>query len=232
MAKGSNRNTSAVTHGRPDGINNVIVSGQNLTIADVVNVAQYGANVSLTDDEQVLQRVQASSDYIREAVENHEPIYGVTTGFGGMSGVVIPVEDANELQNHLIWAHKTGTGLRLPGADVRAGMLIRANSFLIGISGIRLSFIRRIETFLNADVTPHVYQLGSIGASGDLVPLSYIAGALTGLNAGYKVDFKGEEIDSIDALKRLDLPRMSLGPKEGLAIMNGTSLMTGIAANC
>jgi phenylalanine ammonia-lyase len=101
-----------------------------------------------------------------------------------------------------------------------------------GASGIRLEIIQRIENFLNVGVTPHIYEYGSIGASGDLTPLSYITGALIGFDESYKVDYLDEEIDAPAALNRLGLSPLSLLPKEGLAMMNGTSVMTGIAANC
>ncbi|MBD2385487.1 HAL/PAL/TAL family ammonia-lyase [Cylindrospermum sp. FACHB-282] len=208
------------------------VGNHDLTIDEVVSVARHGAKVQLSDNQDVLQGVQASCDYIKNAVESGQPIYGVTSGFGGMANVVISPESAELLQNNLIWYHKTGAGQRLPIADIRAAMLLRANSHLYGASGIRLEIIRRMEIFLNAGVTPHVYEFGSIGASGDLVPLSYITGALVGLDRCYTVDFKGEEIDAPTALKRLGLEPLQLLPKEGLAMMNGTSVMTGIAANC
>lgn len=210
----------------------VIVGNQNLTIDEVVSVACHGAQVRLTDRDEILQGVQASCDYITNAVESGKPIYGVTSGFGGMAHVAISREQAAELQTNLIWFLKSGAGRRLPLADVRAAMLLRANSHLHGASGIRLELIQRIETFLNAGVTPHVYEFGSIGASGDLVPLSYITGALIGLDTCFTVDFKGEELDAPTALSWLGLPQLQLLPKEGLAMMNGTSVMTGIAANC
>lgn len=195
-------------------------------------MARHGAQACLTDHNDILQGVQASCDYIANAVESGKPIYGVTSGFGGMANIAISPEDAASLQNNLIWYHKSGAGQRLPIADVRAAMLLRANSHLHGASGIRLELIQRMETFLNAGVTPHVYEFGSIGASGDLVPLSYITGALIGLDSCYTVDFNGEEVDAPTALSRLGLPCLQLLPKEGLAMMNGTSVMTGIAANC
>ncbi len=210
----------------------VIVGNHSLTIDEVVSVARHGAQLRLTDNDDILQGVQASCDYISDAVESGKPIYGVTSGFGGMANIVISPEDADLLQNNLIWFLKSGAGQRLPSADVRAAMLLRVNSHLHGASGIRLELIQRIETFLNAGVTPHVYEFGSIGASGDLVPLSYITGALIGLDACFTVDFNGEEIDAPTALCRLNLPQLQLLPKEGLAMMNGTSVMTGIAANC
>lgn len=210
----------------------VVLRGKNLTIPEVVRVARYGAHVRLTDEEEILRRVEVSCGYITNAIEAGQPIYGVTTGFGGMANIVIASEDAAELQNNLIWSLKTGTGRRLPIADVRAAMLLRANSLLHGISGVRLEILRRIETFLNAGVTPHVYEFGSIGASGDLVPLTYITGALIGLDACFTVDFNGQEVDALTALEQLGLPRLYLRAKEGLAMINGTSAMTGIAANC
>ncbi|NEO64575.1 MAG: aromatic amino acid lyase, partial [Moorea sp. SIO4G2] len=197
-----------------------------------VRVARHGTQVCLTDQDQVLQGVQASCDYIAEAVASGQPIYGVTSGFGGMANVVISPEHAIQLQNNLMRYHKVGAGRKLSIADVRAAMLLRANSHMYGASGIRMELIQRMETFLNAGVTPHVYEFGSIGASGDLTPLAYITGALTGIDSCYTVDFNGEEMDAPTALSRLGLSPLPLLPKEGLAMMNGTSVMTGIAANC
>ena len=210
----------------------VIIRGESLTVDDVVRVARFGTKVSLTEEEPVLEKVQASFDFIMQAVDAEKPIYGVTTGFGGMADVLISKDETTELQNNMVWFLKTGAGKRLPIEDVRAGMLLRANSLMQGISGVRLDLIRRIEVFLNAGITPHVQELGSIGASGDLVPLASITGALIGSDTSFKVDFNGEELDAISALDRLGLPQMRLAPKEGLAMTNGTSIMTGIAANC
>ena len=210
----------------------VIIRGESLTVDDVVRVARFGTKVSLTEEEPVLEKVQASFDFIMQAVDAERPIYGVTTGFGGMANVLISKDETTELQNNMVWFLKTGAGKRLPNEDVRAGMLLRANSLMQGISGVRLDLIRRIEVFLNAGITPHVQELGSIGASGDLVPLASITGALIGSDTSFKVDFNGEELDAISALDRLGLPQMRLAPKEGLAMTNGTSVMAGIAANC
>ncbi len=221
----------------------VVIRGDRLTIDDVVHVARRRASVQLTDEKEVLTRVEASNAYIVNATAacrpaigvipaTCKPIYGVTTGFGGMANVFISPEMASELQTNLIFYHKTGAGRRLPLPDVRAAMVIRANSHLLGISGLRLELIQRIVSFLNAKVTPHVREFGSIGASGDLTPLAAITGALIGLDESFTVDFDGEEIDSVAALKRLGLPRLELLPKEGLAMINGTCVMTGIAALC
>lgn len=210
----------------------LVVGDRPLTINEVVSVARHGFQVRITDAPDILDRVQASCDYIENAVESGQPIYGVTSGFGGMANVAISRECAAQLQNNLIWFLKSGAGKRLPLADIRAAMILRLNSHLQGASGIRLELIERMANFLNAGVTPYVYELGSIGASGDLVPLSYITGALIGLDQSYTVDFNGKELDALTALELLGLERLQLLPKEGLAMVNGTSVMTGIAANC
>ncbi|MBF0099524.1 MAG: aromatic amino acid lyase [Desulfobacterales bacterium] len=210
----------------------IVIKGDSLSIDDVVNVARFAYQVILSGNETIAKRIQASVDYINNAVESGEPIYGVTSNFGGMSNIAIPKEEAILLQNNLPWPHKTGTGNRLSNEDVRSAMLLRANSFLIGVSGVRIEIIHRLILFLNNAITPHVYDMGSIGASGDLVPLSYIAGSLMGLDSCYQVSIDGQDVDALHALKRLGLNPISLNPKEGLSIINGTSVMTGIAANC
>ncbi|OCR00335.1 histidine ammonia-lyase [Oscillatoriales cyanobacterium USR001] len=212
--------------------NAVTVGNRRLSVEEVAKVARFKTRVRLNDENEVVDRVQASCDYITDAVESGKPIYGVTTGFGGMANTEIAPEEAASLQNNLIWFLKAGAGPKLPIACVRAAMLLRINSHLQGASGIRLELIKRTIAFLNAGVTPHVCELGSIGASGDLVPLAQITGALIGLDDSFTVDFNGREMSAIQALELLDLPRIDLRPKEGLAMVNGTSVMTGIAANC
>src|ERR1700759_2953072 len=154
----------------------VVLRGRDLTIDDVARVARGGYRVRISDDARMHQRVKASQEYVTRLVLSGERMYGVTTGFGGRSDTVVSADDARELQSTLLWFLKSGAGGRLPTADVRAGMLLRANSLLCGVSGIRRELIRRFELFLNEEVTPHVRELGSIGASGDLVPLAAIAG--------------------------------------------------------
>ena len=210
----------------------VTIRGKNLTINEVVRVARYGATVKLTNAPEIRKRLEDSHDYIVEAARRGKSIYGVTTGFGGMANTVISPEETADLQDNLIWFMKSEAGKRLPLADVRAAMIIRANSHLLGLSGLRLELVRRMITFLNANITPHVCEFGSIGASGDLTPLASITAALIGHNEKVTVDFEGQEIDALTALERLGLPRLKLHPKEGLAMINGTSVMSGIAVNC
>jgi len=210
----------------------VMVRGDDMTLEDVVAVARKRVPVALTEESSIVERVVAAATCIEEAACSGMPVYGVTSGFGGMADVIITPEDAAELQNNIIWYHKTGAGDNLPVEDVRASMLLRANTLMKGVSGARLELIQRIVDFLNADVTPRVPELGSIGASGDLVPLTYIAGSLIGLDPCFTVDYEGEVLPSTEVLERLGLRRMNMQPKEGLAMINGTSVMTGVAANC
>lgn len=119
------------------------------------------------------------------------------------------------LQRLAVWQHKSTTGPRLPEADVRAAMLLRANSLMKGVSGVRLELIERYVVFLNAGATSHVFQRGSIGASGDLVPLSYIAGAILGLDPAFMVDLAGEAVDSHTASSAWACRPSSFCPRKG-----------------
>jgi phenylalanine ammonia-lyase len=210
----------------------VALSGTGLTIDQLIDVARDSRPVMISSEPAVLEPVQQACAFMQRAVAEGQTIYGVTTGFGGMANVLIPAEESDMLQDNMLWYHKTGAGRLLPVSDVRAAMVLRANSHLRGASGPRLELIERLLAFLNAGVTPHVPELGSIGASGDLVPLTYITGALIGHDAGYMVEFDGENIEAVSALERLALPRMRLQPKEALAMLNGTSVSTAIAAGC
>lgn len=208
----------------------VTITGQDLTIADIRAVA-LGAKVALTDDPAILARIEKSREIIAVGVERGEQIYGVTTLFGGMADQYVGPDLLADVQRIAVWQHKSTTGPRLPAEDVRAAMLLRANSFVKGASGVRREIIERYLAFLNAGAHPHVHQRGSIGASGDLVPLSYIGGAVIGLDPAFLVDVDGETLDAHAALARLGLEPLNLQPKEGLALNNGTGASTGIAAN-
>lgn len=209
----------------------VVIAGRELTVDEVVAAARHARPVSLTSERAVLARVDASASFIEWAVRTGEPIYGVNTGFGGMADVTIPEADLKPLQNNLVRFMTVCVGDHLPLEDVRAAMLLRANSHLKGASGVRRELLDRMVLFLNRGVTPLVRSMGSIGASGDLAPLASIAGCLIGADPCYKVDMNGETVDCVTALERLGLEPLTLGPKEGLGMINGTSVMTGIAAN-
>lgn len=208
----------------------VTISGGDLTIAQIGEVAR-GAPVRLSDDPAVLERIEKSRRIVQDKIARGEQVYGVTTLFGGMADRHVGPDLLRDVQTLALWQHRSTTGPLLSVPDTRAAMLLRANSLMKGASGIRLEIIERFAAFLNAGATPHVYERGSIGASGDLVPLTYIGGSIVGLDPAFLVDFKGETLDCHTALKRLDYSPLPLEPKEGLALNNGTGASTGVAAN-
>jgi phenylalanine ammonia-lyase len=210
----------------------VVLNDGGLSLADLIRVARHGVSVVIDDDPTVLARIEASRTLLQQALQRGEAIYGVTSGFGGMAHLSIDGLNAVELQNNLPWFLKTGCGPRLNDADVRAAMLLRANALMRGASAIRMELIDRLVLFLNHGATPHVYQFGSIGASGDLVPLANISGALIGLGDAFLVDLAGETLPAPVALQRLGLEPMQLAQKEGLALVNGTAVHTAVAAGC
>lgn len=210
----------------------IVLTGEGLTIDGLVAAARHGRPVRLTGERSVMERVEASSSFIEWAVRTGEPIYGVNTGFGGMANVVIGEADLGSLQANLLRFLNVCAGDHLPLEDVRAAMLLRANSHLRGASGVRKELIERLLAFLNGGAVPLVRSLGSIGASGDLAPLATITGAVVGADQCFKVSMGGETISCLQALQRLGLKPLALGPKEGLGMVNGTSVMTGVAANC
>lgn len=222
--------SAPVTSG--NGTGSITIRGEGLSLNDIMQVARRRHRVSMPTDAAVLQRVEASREFIERAVASGEAIYGVTTLFGGMANVAVPKEAAAALQNNLPLSHRTGVGQFLSNEDVRAAMLLRANALLRGASGVRLELIRRLIIFLNENVTPRLHCHGSIGASGDLVPLAYVVGSICGLAEGFKVDYDGQEMDALAALELMNLPRLKLEAKEALALMNGTSVMNGVAATC
>ncbi|PQA87672.1 HAL/PAL/TAL family ammonia-lyase [Hyphococcus luteus] len=206
------------------------ISGDGLSLEQISKVVQ-GERVELADDPAVTARIEASCLRLEEAIKAGEPIYGVSTLYGGMADQSVPPERMSELQHIALWHHKTATGPRLAREDVRAAMLLRANTLAKGYSAVRRELIERYLTFLNNNVSPHTFKRGSIGASGDLVPLSYIGASVVGLGPAFMVDFDGEDIDCISALERLGMKPLKLLPKEGLALNNGTTASTGVAAN-
>ncbi|CAG8805648.1 2434_t:CDS:1, partial [Racocetra persica] len=213
-------------------LNHVEIDGEGLTIENVIQVSRFHREARLTTNNAIRDKITSSNNYVNNAIAEGKIIYGVNTNFGGMAKKHLPIEELNLLQKNLIWGCKCSVGKQLPVEHVRASMLIRANALMRGVSGIRLELIERLIKFLNADLIPVVREYGSVGASGDVVPLTNIAGVIIGLDSSFKVNYLGSEIDALSALSKLELKPITLGPKEGLALINGTSFSTGIAAQC
>lgn len=207
----------------------LVLGHETLTLHDITDVARRGRPVGISDDPDVLGRVKEAHSLLERWAHQGRLIYGVATAFGGLADKLLSRADAVLLQNRSVRAHKTGAGATLPVDFVRAGMLLRLNSHLKGHSGVREELMRRLQLFLNEGITPRVRELGSIGASGDLVPLNYICGCVIGA-PGFHVEKEGTVTEARDAIARLGLAPMELGTREGLAMMNGTSLSAGAAA--
>src|SRR5205814_9421305 len=194
----------------------VVLDGRSLSIEDVVAVARHGASVTIAA--RALDAVRGSRRTVEAAIARGATIYGVTTGFGKLAHVRIPPEQARQLQLNLIRSHASGVGDPLNVEAVRAMMLLRANVLMRATSGVRPVLPELLAEMLNRGVHPRVPSQGSVGASGDLAPLSHLALAMIG------------EGDDGRALTAQGLKAITLEPKEGLAFVNGTQAQTGLAA--
>ncbi len=203
----------------------VVLDGETLTIDKVVSVARNGVKVKLSAKAE--RKVQTAAKSVQQWIDSGEVIYGVTTGFGPFSEVVISDDKARALQRNLIISHAAGVGKPLSTEVVRAAMLLRANTLAKGYSGIRLSTLKLLISLINERVHPIIPEKGSVGASGDLAPLSHMVLVLIGEG---EAEYKGEVLTGAEALKRAGLKPVELGPKEGIALINGTQIMTAIAA--
>jgi len=178
-------------------------------------------------DPEAAERMRASRAVIERLVEEGSTVYGVTTGFGDLANVRIEPEQVAELQRNLVLSHTAGVGEPLPVDVVRAMLLLRANALAIGLSGVRPELAELLCGMLNESVHPVIPSRGSVGASGDLAPLAHIAAVLIGEG---EADTPAGPMSGADALSAVGLVPIALGAKEGLALLNGTQLMTGIAA--
>ncbi len=209
-------------------IKKVILDGRSLTLESFVAVARYGAKVELSAE--ALEAIGRSRALAEKIVAEKRVAYGITTGFGDFSTVAVPEEMSSRLSTNLILSHSTGTGEPYADEVVRGMMLLRANALCAGISGVRPVLGEKLVDMLNAGVTPVVPQKGSLGASGDLVPLSHMGLVLLGRG---EARYQGETLPGADAMKRAGIePLPGLACKEGLGITNGTCAMTSVGALC
>lgn len=208
------------------------VSGEPLSITPVAAISREERSCDIQLSENLPARMQASVDLVAKAVHQNQSVYGVTTGFGGMSGVAVGPEQAAASQTNLLAFLSTAAGEPIDRRHTRAAMMLRANVLARGCSGVRFELVRRLIEFVKTGATPVVREHGSIGASGDLVPLSVIARAITGTSGVAEVQIGDRTLSHIEALSELKLEPLQLRPKEGLALINGTSFSSAIAANC
>lgn len=205
----------------------VLLDGENLTLEEVDAVARHGAAVELHPNPKVRERIQASCDLNERMLQAGLPVYGVTTGFGDSVNRQVGLDKAYRVPEFEIRKNGCGRGPYLPEQQARAVVLARTNCLVRGNSAVRLKLIENLLALLNRRITPCIREIGSVGASGDLIPGSYIAATLMGTREVY---YNGDIVPAIDALTAEGIDPLVLGPKEGLAMTNGTQFMTGLGS--
>jgi phenylalanine ammonia-lyase len=196
-----------------------------LSLEDVERVARQGVFVGLAAASRA--RIAQGRDRLAERIARGERIYGINTGVGGNQDFVVPPEDMERLQHNLMRHLSCATGAPLPTDAVRAAMLLRVATFATGTSAVRTELVDALVAALNRGVTPVVPRYGSVGASGDLMPSAYIARLLVGMG---EAELSGRRMSAAEALRSAHLEPVRFAPKEGLALINGTTVMTAVAS--
>jgi len=202
-----------------------IITGAGLTIEDVVNVARHNQKVELHPD--AIERINRCRKMLENKILAGEIMYGVNTGIGEFSEMVLTDDQVKDFQKYLIYNHAAGIGEAMPLEWVRGAMLGRINVHAHGNSGVRLEITQTLVEMLNKGVTPFVCQKGSVGACGDLAPMSQIALLMMGEGHAY---FKGEYMTGKEALGRAGIPVPGLKARDGLATINGSNVLTAMSA--
>ncbi|MBK7980753.1 MAG: histidine ammonia-lyase [Ignavibacteriae bacterium] len=213
----------------------LIIDGNSLTLEKIEFFLNENPQVELSKDSK--NKVIRARKLIDKWIEEEQVIYGVTTGFGEFSNVKISKKDIEKLQENLIVSHSAGVGENLPPFIIKIMMLLRANALAKGFSGIKLSSLELLLNFINNNIIPVIPSQGSVGSSGDLAPLSHLVLSLIGKGKSQKFDFVNSKTTSFTKpvstkklLRKLNLAPIKLGAKEGLALVNGTQMMTAFGA--
>ncbi len=199
----------------------LLLTGEELNIDQVLEVVR-GRNVALSPD--ALPKIDRCRQAVETLVAEGRVVYGITTGFGHFKDRIIPAEQVRQLQENLVRSHAVGVGDELPEEVVRAMLLVRANTLAKGFSGARVEVIQLMLDCLNHGIHPCIPSQGSLGASGDLAPLAHLALVLLGEG---EARVEGAKMEGLDALNTANLKPIQLEAKEGLAVLNGTTLMVG-----
>ena len=201
----------------------VVIDGKHLSLEDVLEVAHGRARVRISPS--VEKKVKRSRSFIEKALDQGEKIYGVTTGFGMLSDQIIDHSQIEDLQKNLIRSHSVGVGPNFDEVTTRAIMVLRANVIAMGYSGVRMEVLKGLVDMINKGVHPLVPEQGSVGASGDLAPLAHLTSVLIGEGEAL---FKGKVMPGKKAMRMAGIPILTLRAKEGLALVNGTQVMTAV----
>jgi histidine ammonia-lyase len=204
---------------------NIYLDAKWISLAELVTIARGEAGVDIQGPGE--KRVAATRELIARWVDKGEVIYGVTTGFGALCSVSIPADDTRALQEKILKSHAAGVGDPLPQDVVRAVMAIRLHDLLMGYSGCRIETLRHMVVLLNKRITPLIPEKGSVGSSGDLAPTAHMGLVLIGQGEAF---YKGRRISGAKALEIAGLEPLALQAGEGLALINGTQVMTAICA--
>lgn len=203
----------------------IVLTGCDLRIEDIEAVARRGEKVEL--DSGALERIKTCRAFIEERIDAHEIMYGVNTGIGEFSEVVLDDDQVRDFQKYLIYNHAAGIGEPAPEEHIRAAMLLRANVHAHGNSACRPEITETLVAMLNRGVTPVVCEKGSVGACGDLAPMSQIALLMMGEGEAF---YQGRRLPGAKALEMAGIPAPGLKARDGLATINGSNLLTGIGA--
>lgn len=207
-------------------LDHVTFGEQPLTIEQVVALSQRDARAQLQNDAAYREKIAKGARFLDTLLDKEGVIYGVTTGYGDSCVVAVPLHQVEALPKHLFTFHGCGLGKLLDEASTRAVLAARLQSLCHGVSGVRVELLERLQAFLEHDVLPLIPEEGSVGASGDLTPLSYVAATLSGER---EVMYKGERRSAAEVHAELGWTPLVLRPKEALALMNGTAVMTALA---
>ena len=206
-------------------MNTVEIDSKSLTINNVVNVAKHNHKVLLS--KQAIENIKKGKNIVDKVLLENKIVYGVNTGFGAFCNKIISKENIKQLQTNLLLSHSTGVNEAFSEDVTRAIILLRANTLASGNCGVRVELVQTLLDMLNASVHPHIPQKGSVGASGDLAPLAHLALVLIGEGQAY---YKKKLLSGKEAMQIAKIKTLELEAKEGLALINGTQVMTGVAA--
>ena len=200
----------------------MIIDERYITLSEIIN----SDKIEISNDKKFIDHINETHNFLINEIKDGKPIYGITTGYGASGKNYVSYEDSKILQTNLFRFHGCGVGKKLSYKVCKYALIARTISLSKAKSGVSIELLKRLEMLIQKDIIPVIPSQGSVGASGDLTPLSYIAAAVAGEREVY---YKGEIKDVMEVYKELNITPYTFKPKEALAIMNGTTIMSAIA---